>query len=72
MFEKCLGSLPPPPVTEDEIAGEYEEWELENDLALEVIDQAVIDLCKCRYDTRSNRPHPATKWRTRLPRSSCN
>ena len=43
MFEKCLGSLPSQPVTEDEIAGEYEEWELENDLALEVIDQAVID-----------------------------
>lgn len=43
MLEKCLGSLPPPSVTEDEIAGEYEEWELENDLALEIIDQAVID-----------------------------
>ena len=43
MFEKCLGILPPPSVTEDEIAGEYEQWELENDLALEIIDHAVID-----------------------------
>ena len=43
MFEKCLGSLPVHPFTKDEIAGEYEQWELENDLALELIDEAIVE-----------------------------
>lgn len=43
MFEQCRHELPQPPVTEQEIIDEWDEWELEHDVALNVIDEAIAN-----------------------------
>jgi hypothetical protein len=43
MFEECRHELPQPPVTEQEIIDEWDEWELEHDVALNVIDEAIAN-----------------------------
>ena len=43
MFELYHQDLPTPPVTEEEIEGEYDEWELEHSVALNVLDEAIAE-----------------------------
>lgn len=43
MFEQCRDKLSQPPVTEQEIIDEWDEWELEHDVALNVIDEAIAN-----------------------------
>ena len=42
-LEECRHELPQPPVTEQEIIDEWDEWELEHDVALNVIDEAIAN-----------------------------
>jgi len=43
MFEEYRHELRQPPVTEQEIIDEWDEWELEHDVALNVIDEAIAN-----------------------------